>query len=90
MRMKRPLVEMNVELRELPGTHLTPLTPDLAVLDLSLLSPVGVPDSLNPARMQAVRELQRGVDATIAEIAQFLDANIARLGSAGSQPATTI
>lgn len=41
MRMKRPMVEMDVQLTQLDGTHLTPLVPQLK--DISLPTPLPTP-----------------------------------------------
>jgi hypothetical protein len=46
MRMKRPLVGMDVRLETLSGSHITPLTQDLFVdppAALDLLNPLGPP-----------------------------------------------
>eukprot|EP00601_Ochromonadales_sp_CCMP2298_P001680 CAMPEP_0173182712 /NCGR_PEP_ID=MMETSP1141-20130122/7995_1 /TAXON_ID=483371 /ORGANISM="non described non described, Strain CCMP2298" /LENGTH=467 /DNA_ID=CAMNT_0014105847 /DNA_START=401 /DNA_END=1804 /DNA_ORIENTATION=- len=72
MRMKRPMVEMQVELKELKGSHITPLTPNL-LLDLARLTPVAVPDLLNVQKTGAVVGLMRTIDDVNAEIQKFLE-----------------
>lgn len=87
MRMKRPMIEMQVNFKELQGSHITPLTPNL-LIDLAQI-PSGIfgssinnpkkiplPDRLNPKKSEILLNLMRTVDDTNREIIQFLNENI--------------
>lgn len=76
MRMKRPMVEMQVDFKVLSGSHITPLTPDLAMLDSLGFDTSGIPDSLNPGKSQAVINLRRTIDDVSNEIIQYLDSAV--------------
>ena len=76
MRMKRPMVEMEVMLRLMTGTHITPLTQNI------LLDPppnVPVPEVLlnNPIRQTLRTNFLRTVDEVVGEILSFLDLSMA-------------
>ena len=76
MRMKRPMVEMEVMLRMMSGTHITPLTQNI------LLDPppnIPVPDALlnNPIRQTLRTNFLRTVDEVVGEILSFLDLSMA-------------
>ena len=78
MRMKRPMVEMDLVLKELEGTHLTPLTQ-------SIFDPPGgimqnVPDALlsNPIRKQMQNNFLHQVDELSTEILTWLNTKIKR------------
>ena len=76
MRMKRPMVEMEVMLRMMTGTHITPLTQNI------LLDPppnVPVPEALvnNPIRQNLRTNFLRTVDEVVGEILSFLDLSMA-------------
>jgi len=67
MRMKRPMVEMDVELRILTGTHITPLTQNF-VLD----PPEGFPDLLEPLRTRVRGNFLQTVDEVRDAVLAFL------------------
>ena len=67
MRMKRPMVEMDVELRILTGTHITPLTQDVV-----LEPPEGVPDLLEPLRSRVRSNFLQTVDEVNDAVISFL------------------
>jgi hypothetical protein len=68
-------VEMEVLLRELKGTHITPLTQNI-VVDPPAIIPV--PDVIlnNPVRQNFKRNFLRTVDEVTEEILSFLDLSI--------------
>jgi hypothetical protein len=78
MRMKRPMVEMDLMLKELEGTHLTPLTQ--AIFD----PPDGIirnlPDVLlsSPIRKQVRSNFLHQVDELSTEILTWLNTKIKR------------
>lgn len=76
MRMKRPMVEMEVMLRLMTGTHITPLTQNL-LLDPPPNFPV--PEGLlnNPIRQTLRSNFLRTVDEVVGEILSFLDLSMA-------------
>ena len=67
MRMKRPMVEMEVELRILSGNHITPLTQNIV-----LEPPEGVPDLLEPLRSRVRSNFLQTVDEVRNSILSFL------------------
>jgi len=67
MRMKRPMVEMDVELRILTGTHITPLTQDVV-----LEPPEGMPDLLEPLRSRVRSNFLQTVDEVNDAVISFL------------------
>jgi len=67
MRMKRPMVEMEVELRVLSGTHITPLTQNIV-----LEPPEGLPDLLEPLRTRVRTNFLQTVDEVRNAILGFL------------------
>ena len=81
MRMKRPMIEMEVQLKTLAGAHITPLTPNL-LLDVAAATALPIPDLLNPARLPAsavpaaVQRAMRTIDDLRDEIIDFLTDSI--------------
>lgn len=75
MRMRRPMVEMEVLLREMSGSHITPLTQNLAVDPPSSLP---LPPFLvdNPLRRGFRSNFLRTVDEVVEEILGFLDLSV--------------
>jgi len=75
-----------VDFKELSGSHITPLTPnllfDLSKLiensELSFLKFVSSPllNLLNPKRSKVLRDVMKTIDDTNQEIIQFLDVNV--------------
>ena len=74
MRMKRPMVEMDVELRYLDGTHITPLTQNIFVDAVDLNIPVPTEGTTNPLKDQLLKD----VDVTKTEILKWLDVKLGR------------
>ena len=76
MRMKRPLVKMDVRLETITGTHVTPLTQDL------FQDPPALFDVLNPLAPPLRRYAQDQFLATIkrveAVLAEWLEEGLAR------------
>lgn len=77
MRMKRPMINMQVDFKEFTGSHVTPLTPNL-LLDLAPLSPVSIPDPVNPAKATVLRNAMKTIDNVKDEIVMFLGESIKR------------
>lgn len=83
MRMKRPMVEMEVDLRVMTGTHITPLTQNI-VLDppknVPLLQPIlNINDAITgPVRAELRTNFLKTVDEVKMEILTFLEASIVR------------
>jgi hypothetical protein len=73
MRMKRPMVEMSVELRKITGTHVTPLTQDI-LLDLPEDAPGALKamDVLKPQRQQIKQNFLMTVNEVSDIILNFL------------------
>ena len=67
MRMRRPMVEMEVQLKVLTGTHITPLTQNV-FLD----PPQGVPDPLEPVRLRVRGDFLKTVDEVRDAVLGFL------------------
>lgn len=74
MRMKRPMVEMEVNLKTLSGTHITPLTQN-PYLDVSLFSPLELPEQLRKLQVPApiLSNFIKTVDEVKEVIADFLE-----------------
>ena len=70
MRMKRPMVEMEVELKILTGSHITPLTQNVF---LELSPPEGIPDLLAPMRTRIREQFLLTVNDVRDSILQFLE-----------------
>eukprot|EP01038_Epipyxis_sp_PR26KG_P010080 gene10080-13546_t len=82
MRMKRPMVEMEVELKIMTGTHLTPLTQNLE-LDLSAILDQSTPSVINDLEVslfksEFISNFMKTVNDVTDEISSFLDVNINR------------
>lgn len=83
MRMKRPMVEMEVDLRVMTGTHITPLTQNI-VLDspknVPLLQPLlDINDALtSSAREQVKINFLKTVNEVKSEILDFLNSSMAK------------
>lgn len=75
MRMKRPMIEMQVDFRTLTGTHITPLTPNV-LFDASVSSPIALPDALNPGKSKLLVDFMKTVDDVIDEVVDFLDESV--------------
>ncbi len=92
MRMKRPMVEMQVQLKVLQGTHLTPLTQNI-ILDPpeSLLGPgFSSFDVLKSLRAETRENFLRTVNDVKNEILGFLEKSIRQPQSfTASSPTTT-
>ena len=83
MRMKRPMVEMEVDLRIMAGTHVTPLTQNILIdppKNVPLIQPIiDVNDAIiSPAREQLRENFLRTVNEVKNEILTFLGTSIAR------------
>lgn len=83
MRMKRPMVEMEVDLKVMSGTHVTPLTQNIlpdSPKNLPLIQPlVDVNDAIiSPARDQLRENFLRTVNDVKNEILTFLETSIVR------------
>jgi Protein of unknown function (DUF1350) len=83
MRMKRPMVEMEVDLKVMSGTHVTPLTQNIlpdSPKNLPLIQPlVDVNDAIiSPAREQLRENFLRTVNDVKNEILTFLETSIVR------------
>lgn len=78
MRMKRPMVEMDLMLKELEGTHLTPLTQ--AIFDPPDVVIRNIPDSLlsSPIRKHMRDIFLYQVDDLSKEILSWLNTKIKR------------
>lgn len=83
MRMKRPMVEMVVDLRVMTGTHITPLTQNI-VLDtpknVPILQPLlDINDALTSSAREGVKQnFLKTVNEVKTEILNFLDSSIVR------------
>lgn len=71
MRMKRPMIEMEVDLRVIQGTHITPLTQNIFIDPPSVGIPV--PDLLSPVRTQVKESFLLTINAVKSEILTFLN-----------------
>ena len=83
MRMKRPMVEMEVELRVMTGTHLTPLTQNILIdspKNLGFVQPlIDINDVvINPVRNQLRENFLMTVNSVKNEILTFLETSIVR------------
>lgn len=83
MRMKRPMVEMEVDLKVMSGTHVTPLTQNIlpdSPKNLPLIQPlIDVNDAIiSPARQQLRENFLRTVNDVKNEILTFLETSIVR------------
>jgi Protein of unknown function (DUF1350) len=84
MRMKRPMVEMEVDLRVMSGTHITPLTQNI-ILDtpksIPFLQPlIKVNDAITfPLREEVKNNFLKTVNQVKSEILTFLESSIVRL-----------
>lgn len=85
MRMKRPMIDMEVFLKVMTGTHLTPLTQDIETLLPepplpSMFRPLfdALPSNLNPilTRKALTADFMRTVKEVEGEILLFLDQNV--------------
>ena len=75
-----------VDFKELSGSHITPLTPnllfDLSQLlensELSILKLISSPllNLFNPKKSKVLRDVMKTIDDTNQEIIQFLDINV--------------
>lgn len=77
MRMKRPMIEMDVELKCLGGTHLTPLTQNLFI---DVPAELSIPDILvkNQLRDLVEEKLLLNVHDVKKEILNWLDIRLGR------------
>ena len=85
MRMKRPMVEMDVERRVLRGTHITPLTQNI-ILDPQDVTPDGplrtftaeipIPDPLEGLRADIRANFLQTVDDVRAQIVDWLNSSV--------------
>ena len=79
------MVEMEVELRTLTGSHITPLTQDiLALLDTPAAlvpEPLKFLDVSRPIRQQARDNMLLTIDSVTQEILQFLESSISGVPS---------
>mmetsp|Transcript_27840 Transcript_27840/g.26671 ORF Transcript_27840/g.26671 Transcript_27840/m.26671 type:complete len:423 (+) Transcript_27840:62-1330(+) len=83
MRMKRPMVEMEVDLRVMTGTHITPLTQNIildAPKNVPFIQPlVDINEQLLSSQRDQLREnFLETVNQVKSEILTFLDASIVR------------
>ena len=83
MRMKRPMVEMEVDLRVMTGTHITPLTQNIlldAPTNLGIIQPlVDINEAvISPARDQLRENFLMTVNSVKNEILTFLETSIVR------------
>jgi hypothetical protein len=69
------MVEMEVQLREMTGSHITPLTQNLAI---DPPASIPVPDFLmnNPVRQSYKTNFLRTINDVVNEILSFLDLSI--------------
>jgi hypothetical protein len=67
MRMRRPMVEMEVQLKVLTGTHITPLTQNVFIDP-----PQGLPDPLEPVRTRVRGDFLKTVDEVRDAVLGFL------------------
>ena len=73
MRMKRPLVEMEVELKQLGGTHITPLTQNVIIEPpLFELEGQSIPDPLSSVRQELRNNFLQTIDEVKLEIVDWL------------------
>ena len=83
MRMKRPMVEMEVDLKVMSGTHITPLTQNILIdspKNLGFVQPlIDINDAvINPVRDQLRENFLLTVNSVKNEILSFLETSIAR------------
>ena len=83
MRMKRPMVEMEVDLRVMTGTHITPLTQNIlpnAPKNLGIVQPiVDINEAVvSPVRDQLRENFLMTITSVKNEILTFLDTSIVR------------
>lgn len=78
MRMKRPMIEMEVELKQLEGSHITPLTQ--SIFDPHIPETLGIPSVLieNPIRDQLEANFLKTIDEVKSEIIRWLDVKVRR------------
>ena len=76
MRMKRPMVEMKVDFREITGSHITPLTPNLEGTDAWKLLPFRFPDALNPSKTDFAKDQLLAMAALKVEILSYLQEHV--------------
>ena len=72
MRMKRPMVEMQVDMKTLTGTHITPLTQNIIIDPPTTLGEVQVPDLLQPLRKELRNNFLLTINDVKSEIVDFL------------------
>ena len=83
MRMKRPMVEMEVEVKTMTGTHITPLTQNI-ILDspknIPLIQPLlDINDAIiSPVRNDLRQNFLKTVNEVKSEILTFLESSIVR------------
>jgi len=72
MRMKRPMIEMQVDMKILTGTHITPLTQNIILDPPSNLGDVPLPDLLQPLRNDLRNNFLLTINDVKSEIVNFL------------------
>jgi len=75
MRMKRPMVEMEVQLRDIKGTHITPLTQNIFLEPPSIFP---IPDILSPVRSQLREGFLMTIDEVKSTVILFLQQILSR------------
>ena len=84
MRMKRPMVEMEVDLKVMTGTHITPLTQNIIIdtpknLPLIIQPLLDINDAItNPVRENLKGNFSKTVNEVKSEILTFLESSIVR------------
>ena len=84
MRMKRPMVEMEVDLKVMTGTHITPLTQNIIIdtpknLPLIIQPLLDINDAItNPVRENLKGNFLKTVNEVKSEILTFLESSIVR------------
>jgi hypothetical protein len=83
MRMKRPMVQMEVELSTMTGTHITPLTQNIFLntpTKIPLIQPIIDLSEpfVNPVREELRLNFLETVNQVKGEIITFLDSSIVR------------
>jgi hypothetical protein len=70
MRMKRPMIEMGVELRVIKGSHVTPLTPNIVAVPPEFIRDFNLP---NPTKNQVSDNFMLNIVEVTQSIVEFLD-----------------